>query len=54
MDSWVRVNEYPHPETKPDHCQDESVLEVLAPFLKGIEYGDAILLDLHEDEIAIS
>ncbi len=29
----------PHPETKPDHHQPETVVEVLAPFLAGVRPG---------------
>lgn len=44
---------YPHPETKPEHFQSDSTIEVLAPFIEGIEYGMAVVLELKEEEIAI-
>ncbi|MGK7941500.1 MAG: hypothetical protein AB4062_15390 [Crocosphaera sp.] len=44
---------YPHPETKPDHFQDESTLEILAPAVKSIEYGRTIQLILNPQEIDI-
>ena len=33
---------YPHVETKTDHIQKKTTLEVLAPFVDGISYGDSI------------
>ena len=30
---------FPHPETKPEHFQAAGVLEVLAPWIEGLEYG---------------
>ncbi|MEO0445224.1 MAG: hypothetical protein AAF191_04015 [Verrucomicrobiota bacterium] len=30
---------YPHPETKPDHFQPPSVLEILAPWTEGLTPG---------------
>ncbi|MBT8203148.1 MAG: hypothetical protein HKN74_13745 [Acidimicrobiia bacterium] len=41
---------YPHPETKPDHHQDPSVLEVLAPFVPGIRVGRPLRLEIREEE----
>ncbi|MDY6835078.1 MAG: hypothetical protein SVY53_09810 [Chloroflexota bacterium] len=45
---------YPHPETKPAHYQDESTIEVLAPFIKGLQYGHSITLLLNPNEIDIN
>ncbi|MDJ0508279.1 MAG: hypothetical protein QNJ64_03325 [Crocosphaera sp.] len=44
---------YPHPETKPDHFQDNSTLEILTPALDSIEYGHLIQLILNPQEIEI-
>lgn len=33
---------YPHPETKPEHFQAASILEVLAPKLPDLHYGQVI------------
>ena len=33
---------FPHPETKPEHFQSPSVLEILAPRLPGLQYGDTL------------
>jgi hypothetical protein len=42
---------YPHPETKRSHFQDKSVLEILAPKVEGLGYGDEVSLSLCRDEI---
>jgi hypothetical protein len=33
---------YPHPETKAAHWQDASVMEIIAPRLEGLRYGEQI------------
>lgn len=45
---------YPHPETKPEHHHPPTVLEVLAPFIKGLSPGSAIELQLDPSQIEIS
>jgi hypothetical protein len=49
-EGWVY---HPHPETNKDHFQEASTLEVLAPFIRDIKYGDEleIILDTAEIEI---
>lgn len=37
---------YPHPESKINHFQDPSILEVLAPQIQGLNYGDRVSLEL--------
>ncbi|ACK65177.1 conserved hypothetical protein [Rippkaea orientalis PCC 8801] len=44
---------YPHPETKPDHFQDDSTLEILAPPIVNINYGDALELAINSQEIEL-
>lgn len=44
---------YPHPETKPEHAQPPDVLEVLAPFIEGLRYGDAVVLELDPAQIRV-
>ena len=44
---------YPHPETKPEHFQSPGVLEILAPRLEGIRYGQTLQLEAECDQIAI-
>ncbi|MGB2926546.1 MAG: hypothetical protein WBB82_14695 [Limnothrix sp.] len=44
---------YPHPETKLDHFQDPQTLEILAPSLINIRYGDRLTLQVSAKEVAI-
>lgn len=44
---------YPHPETKPEHFQDEATLELLLPPLAGIAYGLAVELAVDLSQLAI-
>ncbi len=43
----------PHPETKPDHFQDPTVLEILAPRLEGAIYGTLMELQLPPEQVRI-
>jgi CTP-dependent riboflavin kinase len=45
---------YPHPETKIGHFQDASVVEVLAPYIVGIQYGDRVDLEVNTHQIQFS
>ena len=49
--AWVY---YPHLETKKNHFQDVSTIEVLAPYIHGIQYGDALEISINPDEIAVT
>lgn len=44
---------YPHPETKERHFQNASTLEVLAPPIARIGYGDCIDVALNPHEIRL-
>ena len=44
---------YPHPETKPDHFQDLSTLEVLAPFIDQVNPNSIIHLGVLSSQLAI-
>ncbi|MEB3233605.1 MAG: hypothetical protein VKJ64_21530 [Leptolyngbyaceae bacterium] len=44
---------YPHPETKPEHFQEAGILEVLAPLVENVSYGDRVILDLDPQQIEI-
>jgi hypothetical protein len=44
---------YPHPETKLGHFQDDHTLEVIAPPLPGICYGDRLKLAVRAEEVTI-
>ena len=43
----------PHPETKPEHFQDPSVLEILAPLICGISYGSKVDLQLPRQQLQV-
>lgn len=47
---WVY---YPHPETKRDHFQDPSLVEVIAAQIPGVGYGDALEAEVNIDEITL-
>lgn len=44
---------YPHPETKPEHFQPPDILEILAPYLPDIRYGEPVVLELPEGQIRV-
>lgn len=48
---WVY---YPHPETKIRHFQNPTLIEILAPFIAGIEYGVRVELELNSGEVIVS
>lgn len=45
---WIYL---PHPETKPEHFQSPDVLELLMPWIPGLEYGASFLLEAPEEEV---
>ena len=45
---------YPHPETKINHFQADSILEAIAPPIPNIKYGDTVQLKGNTSEIAIA
>ncbi|MEM7387341.1 MAG: hypothetical protein AAF514_20575 [Verrucomicrobiota bacterium] len=44
---------YPHPETKPEHFQPPGILEIVAPRIDGIQYGDPLFLDIDPVQIRV-
>ena len=44
---------YPHPETKPQHFHGNNIIEVIAPFIANISYGDKATLMVNQQEIQI-
>lgn len=48
--AWIY---YPHPETKRTHFQSSSILEVIAPLIPDIQYGDKVLIWLNQQEITV-
>ena len=45
---------FPHPETKIGHFQDPSIIEIIAPYMANLNYGDCVLLKLNPQEIKLS
>lgn len=46
--AWIY---YPHPETKPDHFHSASIMEVLAPFVADLNYGDKVTVNVAEEKV---
>ncbi|NDJ18087.1 hypothetical protein GS601_12440 [Myxacorys almedinensis A] len=44
---------YPHPETKIGHFQNDSLIEVIAPLIKELKYGDRVDLAIDPSEVAL-
>ena len=44
---------HPHPETKPAHVQSPSIVEVLAPYLKGLDQQSKLYLKVSQQEVAV-
>ncbi len=44
---------YPHPETKINHFQSDSLIEVISEKIPEIQYGDVVTLKYQEQEIDI-
>lgn len=45
---------YPHPETKISHFHDFSTLEVIAPCIPEISYGNRVYLEINPMEILLT
>ena len=50
-ESWIY---YPHPETKKRHWQDRSTVEIIAPCIPGIRYGDRVEIEFNTAEVSVS
>ncbi|MCI0665994.1 MAG: hypothetical protein L0220_33485 [Acidobacteria bacterium] len=44
---------YPHPETKIRHHQNFSVVEIIAPLIPEIKYGDRVEIEMNSMEVEI-
>lgn len=44
---------YPHPDTKPTHFQRPDVLELILPFISGLEYGALLELRTRTSQILV-
>ena len=51
FDGWVY---YPDPKTKKEHFQSPSTIEVLAPFIEGVNYGDTVDISINTEEIKVT
>lgn len=49
--AWVY---YPHPETKTQHFQDQSILEIIAPFIATLKYTDKVTLVYDPKQLSIT
>lgn len=52
--SYQALIYYPHPETKKRHFQSASMIEVLAPKIPDITYGDVLILEYDDSKLTIS
>ena len=43
----------PDPETKEDHLQKPTILELILPKIAGLSYGDKVEIALQKDQLAI-
>ena len=50
-EGWVY---YPHPETKLRNFQNPSLIEVIAPPIPGIQYGDELSVWVNKEEIEVT
>jgi hypothetical protein len=44
---------YPHPDTKPAHFQHPNVLELLLPFVGGLESGNVVQIEIPAEQMVI-
>ncbi len=44
---------YPHPETKKNHFQNASLVEVITYEIPGIQYGDVLDVEVNSSEITV-
>ena len=45
---------FPHPETKPEHFQRADVLELLLPFMEGLQYGMTLKLEVPFEQMEVN
>jgi len=43
----------PDPETKEDHMQKSTILELILPKINGLEYGDVVEIKINKDQLEI-
>jgi CTP-dependent riboflavin kinase len=49
-EGWIY---YPHPETKKVHFQDPSIVEIIAPYIPNIGYGDEVQIMIDANEVSL-
>jgi hypothetical protein len=52
-DTYPALLYHPHPETKPEHGQPPSVIELLAPWIEGITLGAAVEVRVDPAQTAV-
>ncbi len=45
---------FPHPETKPEHFQAPTTLEILAPWIEGLSYETSIQLAIDPEQMTLT
>lgn len=45
---------YPHPETKKRNFQNPSILEIIAPPIANIQYGDKVEIEYNPLEVSVN
>jgi hypothetical protein len=50
VEAWLY---YPHPETKAAHHQSANIMEIIAPRLEGLAYGDTVSLYCAKDKLQL-
>lgn len=43
----------PDPATKAEHFQNPTILELLLPEIDGLKYGDAVIIDVDEEQLEL-
>lgn len=49
-EGWIY---YPHPGTKKTHFQEPSIIEIIAPLIPEIQYGNEVQILLDESEVSL-
>jgi CTP-dependent riboflavin kinase len=49
---YIALIYYPHPETKINHFQDTSIVEIIAVPIPNIKYGDTVNIEINTEEVS--
>ncbi|MCI0336205.1 MAG: hypothetical protein L0226_01395 [Acidobacteria bacterium] len=44
---------YPHPETKERHFHNPSIIELIAPLIRGMKYEERVDIEINRNEISV-